>query len=260
MPLPPREPDRTTPPTVFPEPAVAVPPAPSAPERLVAFVEVLLCSDYPTQLLLGGVFAIVGIGPTATGGVLTLGYVMWLSFADTVLLIGLILVLLIAHGERPTRIFFGSRPAGREAATGLMLVPVALGIAFAVLVLVQQFAPWLHTVEANPLQALIRTPRDAWLFASVVVVAGGVREELQRAFLLHRFERWLGGGAVGLVVTSLAFGAGHALQGLDAAVATAALGFVWGVVYLKRRSVVAPMVSHAGFNLLEIVQFLAVGR
>ena len=48
------------------------------------------------------------------------------------------------------------------------------------------------------------------------------------------------GGLATLAVTSLAFGAGHALQGLDAAVATAALGFVWGVVYLKRRSAVAP--------------------
>ena len=61
-------------------------------------------------------------------------------------------------------------------------------------------APWLHTVEQNPLQDLIDTPRDAALFALVVVVAGGVREELQRAFLLRRFERWLGGARVGVVV------------------------------------------------------------
>ena len=33
-------------------------------------------------------------------------------------------------------------------------------------------------------------------------------------------------------------------------------GAFWGVVYLRRRSVVAPVVSHSGFNLLQIVQFL----
>jgi membrane protease YdiL (CAAX protease family) len=65
---------------------------------------------------------------------------------------------------------------------------------------------------------------------------------------------------VGLVVTSVAFGFGHLIQGVDAAVATALLGAFWGMVYLRRRSTVAPMVSHAGFDLLQIVQVIAVGR
>ena len=65
---------------------------------------------------------------------------------------------------------------------------------------------------------------------------------------------WLGGGTVGLVVASIAFGAGHLLQGVDAAIATGLLGAFWGVVYLRRRSIAAPMVSHAGFDLLQILQ------
>jgi membrane protease YdiL (CAAX protease family) len=90
-------------------------------------------------------------------------------------------------------------------------------------------------------------------------VAGGIREEIQRAFLLHRFEVWLGGGTVGLVVTSIAFGAGHFdLQGVDAGIATGLLGAFWGFVYLRRRSAIAPMVSHAGFDLLQIVPFLGL--
>jgi membrane protease YdiL (CAAX protease family) len=91
-----------------------------------------------------------------------------------------------------------------------------------------------------------------------VLVAGGVREEIQRAFLLHRFEVWLGGGAVGVMVTSVAFGAGHLLQGYDVAIVTGLLGAFWGVVYLRRRSAVAPMVSHAGFDLLQILQFVTL--
>src|SRR5258707_570750 len=96
-------------------------------------------------------------------------------------------------------------------------------------------------VAGRSLQALLRSPRDAWLFALVVVVAGGVREEIQRAFLLHRFERWLGGGVVGVVITSAAFGAGHLLQGVDAAIATGLLGAFWGATYLRRRSAIASM-------------------
>ena len=88
------------------------------------------------------------------------------------------------------------------------------------------------------------------------LVAGGVREEIQRAFLLHRFEVWLGGGTVGVIVTSVAFGAGHLLQGDDAAIVTGLLGAFWGMVYLRRRSAVAPMVSHAGFDLVQILQFV----
>jgi membrane protease YdiL (CAAX protease family) len=258
--FPPGEPGSTLPSSDVPAPA-AVRRPPRAADRLVALIEVILCSDYPTQILLGGVFAVMGIGPSvANGGALTLQYVMLLSFADTILLLALILIFLRARGESPARLFLGTRPVVGEARLGVLLVPLALALAFLVLVLVQEFAPWLHTVALNPLEALIKTPRDAWLFASVVVVAGGVREELQRAFLLHRFEEWLGGRTVGVIVTSVAFGAGHGLQGLDAAFATGALGAFWAVVYLRRRSSVAPMISHAGFNLLEIVQYLTLGR
>jgi len=125
--------------------------------------------------------------------------------------------------------------------------------------LIQQVAPWLHTVPTNPMQNFVRTPRDAAAFAVIAVVAGGLREEVQRAFLLRRFERWLGGGRVGVIVTSVAFGLGHKIQGLDAAVATSLLGGFWAFIYLRRRSVVAPVVSHSGFNLLQLAQFPEAG-
>jgi membrane protease YdiL (CAAX protease family) len=32
------------------------------------------------------------------------------------------------------------------------------------------------------------------------------------------------------------------------------LGAWWAVVYLRRRSTIAPMVSHAGFDALQILQ------
>jgi len=77
---------------------------------------------------------------------------------------------------------------------------------------------------------------------------------------LHRFDVWLGGPTVGVVMTSAAFGAGHLLQGVDAAVTTGMLGAFWGIIYLRRRSCAAPMVSHAGFDLVQILQFVALGK
>ncbi|MCU1381345.1 MAG: amino terminal protease self-immunity [Acidobacteria bacterium] len=227
--------------------------------RIVAFIEVLLCSDVITQYAIGGTLLALGYKATTPGGQLNVWYVVVLSLGDAILLVGLIFLLLYVHGERPREVLFGRRPPGREGVLGLLLIPIAFGIALAVILTVRRFAPSLHNVADNPLQGLMKSPRDAWLFALVVLVAGGVREEIQRAFLLHRFEVWLGGGAAGLIVTSLAFGAGHFdLQGADAGIATGLLGAFWGVVYLRRRSAAAPIVSHAGFDLLQILPFLGL--
>ena len=49
------------------------------------------------------------------------------------------------------------------------------------------------------------------------------------------------------------------LVGVFVVLATAVLGGVWGLVYLLRRSIVAPMVSHAGFNLEQLVKYAALG-
>jgi membrane protease YdiL (CAAX protease family) len=229
--------------------------------RAIAILEVLLCSDYPTQFALAATFAAIGYGPMGDEGHLRVGYVVALSILDTAMLTGLIVLFLRAHGEQPREVLFGSGRFWREAAAGIPLIFAAFAIAAAVLLSIQRLAPSLHTVEHNPFEELIRTPAHAVAFATVVVVAGGIREELQRAFLLHRFDIWLGGGTTGIIVTSVAFGAGHfQLQGADAAIATGLLGAFWGTIYLRRRSALAPMVSHAGFDLLQIVQYFIIGR
>jgi membrane protease YdiL (CAAX protease family) len=51
---------------------------------------------------------------------------------------------------------------------------------------------------------------------------------------------------------------GHYLQGADAMIATGLLGAFWAVVYLRRGSVAAPIVSHSGFNLLQLLQLLVL--
>jgi CAAX protease family protein len=242
-----------------PEPPDPAADSPSGIHRVVALLEVLICSDFPTQLALGSTFNAAGFGPFS-GGRLQVGYVVTVSLVDTLVLVGLVLLFLYAHGERPREILLGRRPVASEFAFGVPLILLAIAIGVGVLAFILRFAPSLHTVEHNPFQELLGSPRDAWLFALVVLVAGGVREEIQRAFLLHRFEIWLGGGAFGVVATSVAFGMGHLLQGADAAIATGLLGAFWAVVYLRRRSVVAPMVSHSGFDLLQIVGFLAFSR
>ena len=112
--------------------------------------------------------------------------------------------------------------------------------------------PALHNVKNSPLQAFFDTPFHSALFAVVAIVAGGVREEVQRGFILHRFEQRLGGATVGLVLSSVAFGAGHYVQGYDVATAMILVGLAWGALTIKRRSVVASLTCHAGFNAVEV--------
>ena len=227
--------------------------------RVRAVVQVLACSGIPTQLLLVQILALFGVRPYLEGETLNVTWVFLVSLADTVLLLALIGGLLIANGESIRGVFLGARLARLEIPLGLVSVVPVLLMAAAVMLTAQYVAPWLHNVAQNPLAGLLESPRDRWLFGIVALVAGGVREEVQRAFLLTRFEQHLGGARLGLVVTSVAFGLGHLMQGFDAALATGTLGFIWGAMYLWRRSSIAPIVSHAGFNGLEIARYLVVG-
>ena len=150
-----------------------------------------------------------------------------------------------------------ARGAGRELGLGVLLVPVLFVIVAAIQLAIRALAPHLHNVPVNPFESFLSSPEMRAAFIVLVVIAGGVREEVQRAFLLHRFEQRLGGATVGLVVTSVAFGLGHTLQGWDAAIVTAILGAFWGTVYLARRSVVANVASHAAFNVVQILAGLS---
>ncbi len=222
--------------------------------RVVAIAEILLCSSIPTQTLIGVILGLAGLSAHDADGRLSLSFVLTLSLADTLLLVALMVALTRAHGESAARLWLGERRLEREALVGLLLVPLVFVGVVILLNMIRLFAPWLHNVPQNPLEQLAGTAVDAAMFALVAIVAGGVREELQRAFLLRRFERHLGGARVGVIVLSLAFGAGHVVQGWDAMITTGALGAFWAVVYLRRRSSVAPIVSHAGFNALEILR------
>jgi uncharacterized protein len=241
------------------EPPVVQPPAVLPIQRAAAALEVLLCSGFPTQIVIIVVLSTFGVKMRLAGGGLSSPFVFTLTLLDTILLVALVVFFMRAHGESVTEQLFGWRSRWREVLLGFALIPASFFVVIAVLVVLQLSAPWLRNVPHNPLQDLVRDGWDAVIFAFVVMVAGGVREEIQRAFVLRRFEQYLGGGAVGLVVFSALFGLGHLEQGHDVALATAVLGAFWGAIYLRRRSIIGPMVGHAGFNLAQVVKFLTVG-
>ena len=241
------------------QPLPEVEPHAVATARASAVFEILLCSGIPSQLALASLFALAGFTPSV-GGRLSLAYIASLLLLDATVLIALIFWLLRRRGERPRDVFLGARPVGPEIKLGVGLTFVVFALAVVVLSAARLFFPSLHNVKENPLQDLIQTPAQALILAIVATISGGLREEIQRAFILHRFEQYLGGAHVGLILYSLVFGLGHSLQGWDAVLTTAMLGAFWGWVYISRCSIVAPVVSHSGFNAAEIFVFLVSRR
>lgn len=227
--------------------------------RLYAIAEIVLCSGVPSQFAITYLIALAGFSPL-DGGHLSFGYVTTLLMLDASVMIAMIFWFLHRHGERPREIFLGPRPTRHEIWLGIPMTGVVFMLAALVLFTTQRILPSLHNVPENPLQQLIATRSQAFVFAVVATIAGGLREEIQRAFIIHRFDQHLGGAKVGLILYSLVFGLGHALQGWDAVITTMILGLFWGYVYVSRRSIVAPVVSHSGFNAAEIFQYLMLAR
>ena len=242
---------------------VASPPEVGSPaqRKAVAIAELILCSSIPTQLLIQVFLVyIVGWHPLTANNQYSLSFVVTMSLADTVLLIALMVALSRAHGDSLSELWLGHRPILKECLVGVAYIPPVFLLVVIILNSVRLFAPALHNVETNPLEQLASGgAANAAAFSAVAIFAGGVREELQRAFLLRRFERHLGGADVGVLVLSVAFGLGHWVQGWDAVITTGTLGAVWAGMYLRRRSSVAPIVSHAGFNTLEVLRVAMAG-
>ncbi len=244
----------------FPTPAPTTPPS-SFPRALLprwlALLQALLVCGIPTQLVVALALVVLA-GMPLNSEHLSLEFFATLSFVDTALVVLLIRLFLAHSGETSAAVFLGGRPWRREFVRGLLLLPVTfLGVS-AVVLGVRAVAPWMHSVDQNPLEHFMQSPIEAAVFMVVVVLAGGVREEIQRAFILHRFEQRLGGARLGLVIFSVVFGALHIEQGYDSAAGIGLLGLLWGTLYLWRRSVVAPMVNHASFNAAQVVQGLLV--
>ena len=179
------------------EPPVVLPPAVLPIERAAAALEVILCSGFPTQILIITVLSLVGMKVRLADGRLSPPFVFTLTLLDTLLLVGLVVFFIRAHRESVREQLFGRGRMWREVLFGLALIPASFFVVIVVLMVVQLVVPSLRNVPHNPLQDLARNRWDAVIFAFVVMIAGGVREEIQRGFVLRRFEQYLGGGVGG---------------------------------------------------------------
>ncbi len=171
----------------------------------------------------------------------------------------LLALLLKAHGETLADLGLRWNRWRRQLIIGIALVPVLFFMNGLVGGFFRVFLPKYFT-ERNPLMEIIHTPQDLSLFIISVLIAGGVKEELQRAFIINRFRQHLGGAWLGLGIWSVAFGAGHYIQGLQGMVIAGLFGLIFGSVYILRANVIAPIASHSLYDTAALIGYWILHR
>ena len=175
-----------------------------------------------------------------------------LLFVDATCTIGFLWVMQRLRGKNMAALGWCSRNRSGELRVGLQVLPALILLMLVLGLFFETFLPTWVTRE-NPILTLIQGPGDVMIFLAASLYAGGVKEELQRAFIIRRFEKGLGGGVVGVVVWSFAFGSLHYTQGIDNAVKAGVLGLILGVLYWKRQRLEAPILAHALFDVFVVL-------
>ncbi len=220
-------------------------------DRAQALFEVILLSGFVTSLLAALPFSVAGRSTRAsllTDVRMITGFLLF----EAVLALALLMLVLRAHGETLKDFGLSLKSWRFDALLGLATVPLLFSLNLIVSVIFQVFFP-RSVLEHNPLTGLIHTPKDLGLFVFAALVAGGIKEELQRAFILRRFQSHLGGAGIGLVLWSVVFGVGHYIQGAQGVVAAGLFGLIFGFVYLWRGSLIAPMMAHGAYDTIALL-------
>jgi uncharacterized protein len=167
-------------------------------------------------------------------------------------LVSLILFFLWQNGENIERIGWSFRRAGREAALGAALfVPFAFGA-----VLLERILLRLGLSRpATPLPSFLTAEGPAELLLAIVLVAivAVAEETIFRGYLLLRFQALFRSSALAVLLSSVIFSLGHGYEGAAGVVTVGMMGVVFAVIYLWRRSLVAPIVMHFLQDFLSVV-------
>jgi uncharacterized protein len=220
--------------------------------RAQALFEVILLGGAVSSLFAGLPFA-----RTPGGREILLSNINFLSayvLLEASITFVLLFLVMRAHGETLRWLGWQWRRLRTEVALGLALVPLLFALNFVVSIIFQAFFRQFF-LERNPLTELIHGPRDLALFIVVALIAGGVKEEVQRAFIVRRFQVYLGGASLGLIIWSVAFGIGHYVQGAQGMVAAGMFGLIFGIAYVARGSLIAPMVAHGVYDTVTLLGY-----
>lgn len=217
-----------------------------------AIIEILLVSGLVSSILAAlPVYAIEGQRAGLMSNAASTSIFLLLESGISFLLL---VTLLKLNGERFQDFGLRWNRWRPNVLAGVLLVPFLFLISALVSIIFRAYLPKYY-METNPLTAMIHTPQQLGLFIFSAFIAGGIKEELQRAFILTRFHQHLGGAGVGLVLWSLVFGAGHYVQGVQGMAVASIYGFLFGLIYIISGSLIAPIVAHGAYDILALLGY-----
>jgi membrane protease YdiL (CAAX protease family) len=222
-------------------------------DRLQAAFEILLLSGLISGFLAALVLPLFHIRNTEllVKDIRILSIYLLIESGAALLILAAVLKL---HRETFHSLGFRGEHWKRNFLMGLAIIPFLFLINAIVAIVFKVYLPEYY-MEKNPLVENLHTPQQLALFIFSALIAGGIKEEIQRAFIINRFRSYLGGAGTGLLIWSLAFGAGHYVQGAQGIVIASLYGFLFGGIYLLSGSLIAPIAAHGAYDALAILAY-----
>lgn len=177
-----------------------------------------------------------------------------LTAAATILrdvgLVGLIVFFLWRNRESIERIGWTFVDGWQDAALGAVLfVPMFFGTGS----LEQILKSAGFSSPATPRALTPKGPAE-FLLASVLVVVVAIAEEIIfRGYLILRLKAVTGSAVAAAILSSIVFALGHGYEGTAGVVTVGFMGLFFALVYLSRKSLVAPIVMHFLQDFIGIV-------
>jgi membrane protease YdiL (CAAX protease family) len=160
--------------------------------------------------------------------------------------LGLVLLILYfgwRNGEAQGRFGWRFRGRGRDVLLAILLfVPLFFGFNFLDRVL--QAAGLSAPATPRPGFLEASGPAEYLLALVLVSVVALAEETIFRGYLILRLEAATGSRAGAVLLSSVIFSLGHGYEGTSGVVTVGCMGLVFAVIYLWRKSLVAPMVLH----------------
>jgi membrane protease YdiL (CAAX protease family) len=167
-------------------------------------------------------------------------------------LVSLVLFFIWRNREAIRSIGWTTREFFKEIGIGLLLFsPVYFGAGL----LDRLLRSIGFSAPSTPLPAVPATQGfgEVILAIVLVIVVAVAEETIFRGYLILRFENILNSPFWAVLLSTVVFSLGHGYEGTSGVVTVGALGAVFAIIYLWRKSLVAPMVMHFLLDFLGIV-------
>jgi uncharacterized protein len=96
-------------------------------------------------------------------------------------------------------------------------------------------------------------PGEILLLCVLIIVVAAAEETIFRGYLMLRFSRLTGSLSASVIISSVLFSLGHGYEGFATMATICISGMIVALIYVWRKSLVAPMVIHLLIDLYPLV-------